>query len=37
MAIYHARYACEDGIYTIDVIAHEGEFWLVPEWIDNPS
>lgn len=26
-----------DGIYTVDVIAHEGEFWLVPEWLDNPS
>ena len=33
--IYRAVFPVHDGIYTVDVIEHEGEFWLVPEWIDN--
>lgn len=35
MAIYRCTFATKDGIYTVDVIEHAGEFWLVPEWIDN--
>jgi hypothetical protein len=30
----------ESGIHsmvTMDVIAHEGKFWLVPEWLDNQT
>jgi hypothetical protein len=28
----------DDGVHyhvTMDVIEYEGEFWLVPEWLDN--
>jgi hypothetical protein len=24
-----------DGVWTLDLIHYEGEFWLVPEWDDN--
>jgi hypothetical protein len=41
MAIYRATIIIEtDGTHTIeqmDVIEFDGQFWLVPEWFDNPS
>jgi uncharacterized protein YodC (DUF2158 family) len=24
-------------VHTVDVIEHEGQFWLVPEWYDNQA
>lgn len=24
----------EDGLYTFDAIEYQGQYWLVPEWID---
>jgi len=39
MKIYKARLAFSGGnegtVYTMDVIQHEGSFWLVPEWRDS--
>jgi hypothetical protein len=23
-------------VHIVDVIEHEGQFWLVPEWLENP-
>lgn len=37
LMIYRATFPTSDGIYTVDVIEHDGEFWFVPEWIDNPA
>lgn len=34
MKIYKALVPLADGIYTMDAIEHNGEFWLVPEWIE---
>lgn len=33
--VYRATFPTSDGIFTIDVIYHAGEFWFVPEWNDN--
>ena len=35
MRIYRLQFIAPDGIYMIDVIEHAGEFWIVPEWLDN--
>lgn len=35
MKIFKTMITFPDGIYTIDTIEHEGELWLVPEWIDG--
>lgn len=35
--IYRATFIASDGIYTVNVIFWEGDFWLVPQWLDNPS
>ena len=35
--IYRTLIANEDGIHIIDTIEFEGEFWLVPRWLDNKS
>ena len=35
--IYRANFVAEDGLYDVDIIDHNAEFWLVPEWLDNPS
>lgn len=37
MNILRAMFVANDGVYHIDVIDHAGEFWLVPEWLDNPA
>jgi hypothetical protein len=33
--MYTAMLPNSDGMFTVDVIEHEGEFWLVPGWLDN--
>jgi len=33
MKIFKTLITFPDGIYAIDTIEHEGELWLVPEWI----
>jgi hypothetical protein len=40
MAVYKAHVTIAGEVYeihTVDVIEHEGQFWLVPEWLDSPD
>lgn len=35
--IQHCRVAVQNEIFTFDAIWHEGELWLVPNWLEHPS
>jgi hypothetical protein len=38
MTVYHAQIIVAADVHEIhicDVISHEGQFWLVPEWLDS--
>jgi hypothetical protein len=35
--IFVARLIIDGAHYAMDVIEHEGSFWLVPEWIDDTA
>jgi hypothetical protein len=40
MKVHKAMVIIADTTHTIvqmDVIEHAGQFWLVPEWLDNPT
>lgn len=38
MKIYIGLYApAEGGIYELDIIFYEGEYWIVNEWEDNKT
>ena len=37
MIIRKALIATDTGLLRCDVIEHADGFWLVPEWLDNPS
>lgn len=36
MVVFKTFVPLEDGVYEMDTIEHEGQMWLVPEWIDIP-
>ena len=36
MTVFKTMVPLSDGLYRMDTIEHEGQFWLVPEWIDTP-
>jgi hypothetical protein len=35
--IFRVRVPTDDGLKTIDAIEYEGSFWLVPQWLEQPS
>lgn len=35
--IQHCRVAVLNEIFTFDAIWHQGELWLVPNWLEHPN